>query len=65
VTAVNSGPQRARAAARGGRRGRSPREPDTVQLFEADDAGSAIGHVLVYQDPRLFALFEKNPAVDR
>jgi RNA polymerase sigma-70 factor, ECF subfamily len=36
-----------------------------VQLFEADDAGSAIGHVLVYQDPRLFALFEKNPAVDR
>lgn len=36
-------------------------EPHTVQLFEADDAGLAIGHVLVYQDPRLFALFEKNP----
>jgi RNA polymerase sigma-70 factor, ECF subfamily len=41
------------------------REPHTVQLFEADDAGSAIRHVLVYQDPRLFALFEKDPAVDR
>jgi RNA polymerase sigma-70 factor (ECF subfamily) len=37
------------------------REPHTVQLFEADDAGSAIRHVLVYQDPRLFALFEKDP----
>ena len=29
----------------------------TVQLFDADAAG-AIGHVLVYHDPRLFALFE-------
>jgi RNA polymerase sigma-70 factor (ECF subfamily) len=29
----------------------------TVQLFDADAHG-AIGHVLVYQDPRLFALFE-------
>ncbi|QIG41232.1 sigma-70 family RNA polymerase sigma factor [Microbacterium sp. 4R-513] len=33
------------------------REPHTVQLFEADGSG-AIAHVLVYQDPRLFALFE-------
>ena len=29
----------------------------TLQLFDAG-AGGAIGHVLVYQDPRLFALFE-------
>ena len=29
----------------------------TLQLFDADAHG-AIGHVLVYQDPRLFALFE-------
>ncbi len=29
----------------------------TLQLFDADGHG-AIGHVLVYQDPRLFALFE-------
>ncbi len=29
----------------------------TLQLFDAD-ADGAIGHVLVYQDPRLFALFE-------
>jgi RNA polymerase sigma-70 factor (ECF subfamily) len=41
------------------------REPHTVQLFEADQAGTAIGHVLVYQDPRLFALFEENSPVDR
>lgn len=41
------------------------REPHSVQLFEADNAASAIGHVLVYQDLRLFALFEKNPAADR
>ena len=33
-------------------------QPHTVQLFEAHDHGTAIGHVLVYQDPRLFALFE-------
>jgi RNA polymerase sigma-70 factor, ECF subfamily len=31
--------------------------PHTLQLFDADAYG-AIGHVLVYQDPRLFALFE-------
>jgi len=37
-------------------------QPHTVQLFEADAVGAAIGHVLVYQDPRLFALFEKNAA---
>jgi RNA polymerase sigma-70 factor, ECF subfamily len=35
-------------------------QPHTVQLFEGDSGGEAIGHVLVYQDPRLFALFEKN-----
>jgi RNA polymerase sigma-70 factor (ECF subfamily) len=29
----------------------------TLQLFDAD-ADGAIGHVLVYHDPRLFALFE-------
>lgn len=29
----------------------------TLQLFDADAHG-AVGHVLVYQDPRLFALFE-------
>jgi RNA polymerase sigma-70 factor (ECF subfamily) len=29
----------------------------TLQIFDADTRG-AIGHVLVYQDPRLFALFE-------
>jgi RNA polymerase sigma-70 factor (ECF subfamily) len=39
--------------------------PHTVQLFEADGVGAAIGHVLVYQDPRLFALFEEGLAVDR
>ena len=33
------------------------REPHTVQLFEAGSRGR-IGHVLVYQDPRLFQLFE-------
>jgi RNA polymerase sigma-70 factor (ECF subfamily) len=33
------------------------REPHTVQLFDGDGSG-AVGHVLVYQDPRLFALFE-------
>ena len=32
-------------------------QPHTVQLFDADPHG-AIGHVLVYQDPELFALFE-------
>jgi RNA polymerase sigma-70 factor (ECF subfamily) len=31
--------------------------PHTLQLFDADPRG-AIGHVLVYADPRLFALFE-------
>jgi RNA polymerase sigma-70 factor (ECF subfamily) len=37
----------------------SPEKPvaHTLQLFDADVHG-AIGHVLVYQDPRLFALFE-------
>jgi RNA polymerase sigma-70 factor (ECF subfamily) len=33
--------------------------PHTVQLFEGDAAGAAIRHVLVYQDPRLFAVFER------
>jgi hypothetical protein len=36
-----------------------------VQLFEANAVDTAIGHVLVYQDSRLFALFEKNFPVDR
>jgi RNA polymerase sigma-70 factor, ECF subfamily len=40
-------------------------EPNTVQLFEANADGTAIGHVLVYHDPRLFALFEQNIAADR
>ncbi len=34
------------------------REPHTVQLFEGDEAG-AIAQILVYQDPRLFGLFEE------
>ena len=34
------------------------REPHTVQVFEGDGTG-AIGQILVYQDPRLFALFEE------
>jgi RNA polymerase sigma-70 factor (ECF subfamily) len=33
------------------------RAPHTVQLFDADRHG-AVRHVLVYADPRLFALFE-------
>lgn len=40
-------------------------QPHTVQLFEADATGKTIGHVLVYQDPRLLVLFEKDSAVDR
>ena len=40
-------------------------QPHTVQLFEADSAGAGIGHVLVYQDQRLFALFEHELAADR
>lgn len=32
--------------------------PHTVQLFEGDATGEAIGHVLVYRDPALFALFD-------
>lgn len=47
--------------------------PHTVQLFDADPAADAadgvtgaIGHVLVYQDPALFALFERvSPAASR
>lgn len=39
--------------------------PHTLQLFDSDRTGSAIGHVLVYQDVRLFELFEKNVATDR
>jgi len=35
--------------------------PHTLQLFDADSSG-AIGHVLVYHEPRLFSLFE-DPAV--
>ena len=40
-------------------------QPHTVQLFETDAAGQEITHVLVYQDPRLFALFEKYFPADR
>jgi RNA polymerase sigma-70 factor (ECF subfamily) len=39
-------------------------EPHTVQLFDADAHG-AIRHVLVYQDPRLFALLERESAPQR
>ena len=39
--------------------------PHTVQLFESDVTGTHIGHVLVYQDPRLFALFAKSVRCDR
>ncbi len=35
------------------------REPHTLQLFAAASRGR-IGHVLVYQDPRLFELFESS-----
>jgi RNA polymerase sigma-70 factor, ECF subfamily len=40
-------------------------QPHTVQLFETDSGGKAITHVLVYQDQRLFALFENNFPEDR
>ncbi len=40
-------------------------QPHTVQLFETDAGGDVITHVLVYQDPRLFALFEKYFPADR
>lgn len=40
-------------------------QPHTVQLFDASAAGAAIGHVLVYQDLRLFALFEQDLAAHR
>jgi RNA polymerase sigma-70 factor, ECF subfamily len=33
--------------------------PHTLQLFDFDHSG-AINHVLVYQEPRLFSLFEKS-----
>ena len=40
-------------------------QPHAVQLFEADAAGTAIGHVFVYQDPAgLFALFEDDLVAD-
>ncbi|MFD4959054.1 RNA polymerase subunit sigma-70 [Microbacterium sp. NPDC058389] len=39
-------------------------EPHTVQLFDGDASG-AIRHVLVYQDPRLFALLGKDSAPAR
>ena len=40
-------------------------QPHTVQVFEADASGSAIGHVFVFQDLRLFELFESNPGLIR
>jgi RNA polymerase sigma-70 factor (ECF subfamily) len=33
--------------------------PHTLQLFDFDRSG-AINHVLVYQEPRLFSLFERS-----
>lgn len=39
--------------------------PHTVQLFDASPTGEAIGHILVYQDPRLFELFERESAAER
>ncbi|GAA4486833.1 RNA polymerase subunit sigma-70 [Microbacterium panaciterrae] len=38
-------------------------QPHTVQLFEADASGKRIGHVLVYRDEALFALFEREGIV--
>jgi RNA polymerase sigma-70 factor (ECF subfamily) len=38
-------------------------EAHTLQLFDGDGSG-AIGHVLVYQDARLFALFEGELSAD-
>lgn len=38
------------------------RQPHTVQLFDGDESGT-ISQILVYQDPRLFALFEDSAAV--
>ncbi|WP_341997582.1 RNA polymerase subunit sigma-70 [Microbacterium sp. LWH7-1.2] len=40
------------------------REPHTVQILDADESG-AIAHVLVYQDARLFALFENESSNER
>jgi len=40
------------------------RQPHTVQIFDADESG-AIAHVLAYQDPRLFALFENEFSAER
>ena len=37
--------------------------PHTVQLFEADATGERIGHVLVYRDEALFALFARDGVV--
>lgn len=37
--------------------------PHTVQLFEGDETGMRIGHVLVYRDEALFALFERDGVV--
>jgi RNA polymerase sigma-70 factor (ECF subfamily) len=42
----------------------STAEPHTVQLFDGA-ADGAIGHVLVYQDARLFALFERRATPHR
>jgi RNA polymerase sigma-70 factor (ECF subfamily) len=38
--------------------------PHTLQLFDGDPSG-AIGHVLVYDDPQLFGLFEAASASAR
>lgn len=40
-------------------------QPHSVQLFAADAAGAAIGHVLVYADPRLFTFFAEDLAAGR
>jgi RNA polymerase sigma-70 factor (ECF subfamily) len=39
--------------------------PHTLQLFDSDRTGTTIGHVLVYQNPRLFELFERDLATHR
>lgn len=39
--------------------------PHTVQLFGGSPSGQAIGHVLVYQDPRLFDLFASEHRAER
>jgi RNA polymerase sigma-70 factor (ECF subfamily) len=39
--------------------------PHTLQVFESDCTGTGFGHVLVYQNPQLFELFEKDLVTGR